>query len=94
LDEDDRSCDKEKTDVTATLRAVYRNGVFIPETACDLPEDSQVELTVQGPVVVPASVTDPEQRALIRKQLVERMRRNPVPKDAPRFTREQLHERS
>ena len=35
------------------LRAVYRNGVFVPETACDLPEDSEVELIVQGPVIIP-----------------------------------------
>jgi predicted DNA-binding antitoxin AbrB/MazE fold protein len=80
--------------MNATLKAVYRNGVFVPETACQLPENSEVELTVQGPVIVPPSVADPQERARIRKRLVERMRQNPIPADAPRFTREQLHERS
>ncbi len=79
--------------MNATLKAVYRNGVFVPVDACGFPENSEVELIVQGPVVIPPSVTDPEERALIRKRVVERMRQNPIPADAPRFTREQLHER-
>jgi predicted DNA-binding antitoxin AbrB/MazE fold protein len=79
--------------MNATLKAVYRNGVFVPETACQLPENSEVELIVQGPVIIPPSVTDPQERARIRKRVVERMRQNPIPADAPRFTREQLHER-
>lgn len=79
--------------MNAILRAVYRNGVFVPETGCALPENSQVELIVQGPIVVPPSVADPEERARIRKRVVERMRQNPVPAGAPRFSREQLHER-
>jgi len=79
--------------MNAPLRAVYRNGVFVPETACELPENSQVELIVQGPVIIPPSVADSQERARIRKGVVERMRQNPIPADAPRFTREQLHER-
>jgi predicted DNA-binding antitoxin AbrB/MazE fold protein len=80
--------------MNATLKAVYRNGVFVPETACQLPENSQVELIVQGPVVIPPGVTDPQERARIRKRLVERMRQNFIAADAPRLTREHLHERS
>ena len=79
--------------MNATLRAVYRNGVFVPETACQLPDNSEVELVVQGPVVIPPSVADPQERARIRKRVVERMRQNPIPANAPRFTRDQLHER-
>jgi len=79
--------------MNATLRAVYRNGVFVPQTACHLPENSEVELVVQGPLIIPPSVTDPQERARIRKRVVERMRQNPIPADAPRLTREQLHER-
>ena len=79
--------------MNATLKAVYRNGVFVPETTCTLPENSQVELIVQGPIVVPPSIADPQERAQIRKRVLERMRRNPIPAVAPRFTREQLHER-
>ena len=79
--------------MTATIKAIYRNGVFVPENACELPENAEVELTVQGPVVLPPTVADPEERARIRKRVIERMRRHPLSADAPRFTREQLHER-
>lgn len=79
--------------MNATLKAVLRNGVFVPETACQLPENSEVEVIVQGPGVIPASVTDAQERSRIRKRVVERMRQNPIPGGSPRFTREQLHER-
>jgi len=80
--------------MNATMKAVFRNGVFVPETACQLPENSEVELIVQGPVVIPPTVTDPEERAQIRKRVAEHMRQHPIPADAPRFTRDELHERS
>ncbi len=44
------------------LKAVYRKGAFVPETACDLPEKSRVELIVRGPRVIPAEITDPEEK--------------------------------
>ena len=75
------------------LKAIYREGVFIPQTPCDLPEDSEVELIIEEPRVIPPAVTDPEERKRILKRMVERMRANPIPADAPRFTREELHER-
>jgi hypothetical protein len=76
------------------LKAIYRNGAFIPQAPCDLPEESEVELTVHPPNVIPPRVTDPEERKRLLDQLVERMRANPIPADAPRrFTREELHER-
>lgn len=73
--------------------AVYRNGCFVPQTPCDLPEGCEVELTIQGPFVIPPSITDPEEQSRIRREVLERMRKNPISADAPRFTREQLHER-
>jgi predicted DNA-binding antitoxin AbrB/MazE fold protein len=76
------------------LKAIYRNGAFIPQAPCDLPEESEVELTVHASNVIPPRVTDPEERKRLLEQLVERMRANPIPADAPRrFTREELHER-
>ena len=72
------------------LKATYRNGAFVPETPCNLPEESQVELTVHA-YAVPPLVTDPEERASILKEVVENMKSNPLPADAPRrFTREEL----
>jgi hypothetical protein len=74
-------------------KAVYRGGAFVPKTQCDLPEDAEVDLLVQGPSLVPPAVADPAQRARILRQITDRMRQNPIPADAPRFTRDELHER-
>jgi len=75
------------------LKAVYRDGKFEPTTKPDLPDGAEVDLTVQGPFVIPPVVTDPEERARILREVVESMRNNPIPLDAPRFTREELHDR-
>jgi len=75
------------------VMAVYRNGVFVPTTACDIPENTEVQVWLHDPYVIPATVTDPLEAARIRREVVERMARNPISADAPRFTREQLHER-
>ena len=75
------------------LRAIYQNGVFIPQEPCNLPENSEVELVIEHPHIIPPTVTDPEGRKRILKRMVERMRANPIPANAPRFTREELHER-
>jgi predicted DNA-binding antitoxin AbrB/MazE fold protein len=75
------------------LKAIYQNGAFVPQTPCDLPENSEVELIIEGPRVLPPTITDPEERKRILAEMVERMRANPIPTDAPHFTREELHER-
>lgn len=76
-----------------TLRAIYRNGAFIPETACDLPEEAKVDLIVQRSAVIPPEIADLEERKRLLRAVVDRMQQNPVPADAPRFTRDELHER-
>ena len=43
--------------------------------------------------VIPPRITDPEERARIRKRVVKRMQSNPIPEGAPPFTRDELHER-
>lgn len=75
------------------LRAIYREGVFVPQTPCNLPEDAEVELTIEEPRVIQPAVADSNERKRILKRMIERMRANPIPTDAPRFTREELHER-
>jgi predicted DNA-binding antitoxin AbrB/MazE fold protein len=79
--------------MSQTLKAVYRGGAFIPQTPCDLPEGSEVELTVHGPRLLPPALVGPEERARVMDELIQSMRENPIPADAPRFTREELHER-
>lgn len=75
------------------LKAIYREGVFIPQAPCNLPEDSEVELIIEKPRVIPPAVIDPEERKRILKRMVERMQANPIPANSPRYTREELHER-
>ena len=79
--------------MTYRTKAIYRGGAFVPETRCDLPEESEVDLLVQGPFVTAPSITDPEQRTRVLQQITERMKRNPIPAEAPRFSRDELHER-
>jgi predicted DNA-binding antitoxin AbrB/MazE fold protein len=76
-----------------TLKAVYRNGTFILETACNLPEGSEVELLIQSSSIVSPLISDVESKQRFLKSLVLRMQQNPIPLNAPRFTREMLHER-
>jgi hypothetical protein len=46
-----------------------------------------------GRTFIPPSVADPKERARILEEALELARRNPIPPDAPRLTREQMHER-
>ncbi|WP_026787052.1 MULTISPECIES: antitoxin family protein [Planktothrix] len=75
------------------LKAIYRNGTFILENPCNLPEGVEVELFVQSSQVIPPQITDIGARQNFLKRLVERMQQNPIPSNAPRFTRDILHER-
>jgi predicted DNA-binding antitoxin AbrB/MazE fold protein len=75
--------------MTGTVTAVFENGVFRPESACDLPEGSRVVLAIQEER---RELSDEEKRERLRA-MVERMKANPLPPDAPRFTRDEMHER-
>ncbi len=75
------------------FRAVYRNGVFRPESPCDLPDNSPVELLVEGPLAIAPSVTDPDEQRRVLRRVTDRMQNNPLPASAPRLTRDEMHER-
>ncbi|NJL09679.1 MAG: antitoxin family protein [Calothrix sp. SM1_7_51] len=72
------------------LKAVYRNGKFIPQTSCNLPEGSEVELLIQSAKASPPPITDPVTKQRFLSALVERMQQNPIPANAPVFTRDML----
>jgi predicted DNA-binding antitoxin AbrB/MazE fold protein len=74
------------------LKAIYRNGTFILQTALELPEGTEVELLIQSPQVVSPLISDPETKQQFLKSLVGRMQQNSIPPNAPRFTREELYE--
>ena len=75
------------------LRAVYRDGVFRPAAPCDLPENAEVELLVRGPATRQPTVSDREKRPRVPDRVAQRMQNNPLPPAAPRYTRDELHER-
>ena len=75
------------------IRAVFREGKFVPEEPCALPEAAEVQLTVERPNIIPPAVTDPQERQRILQEVVQRMMANPIPANAPKFTRDELHER-
>lgn len=75
------------------IRAVYRNGTFCPETPCDLPENSEVDLLIQESNVRRPSVTDPDERIRILHRITDRMQNNPLPAGVLRYSRNELHER-
>jgi predicted DNA-binding antitoxin AbrB/MazE fold protein len=75
------------------LRSTYRNGVFVPQIAFDLPEGTEVELLIQPYKVVAPPISEPEAKQQFLRMLIERMQQNPIPMNAPRFTRDMLHER-
>ncbi|KAB8334550.1 DUF104 domain-containing protein [Scytonema tolypothrichoides VB-61278] len=75
------------------LKAIYRNGAFVLQTPCNLPDGAEVELFIQSPQLISPPISDLETKQHFLKSLVERMQQNPIPLDAPRFTREMLHER-
>ena len=76
------------------VRAIFQHGSFIPETPCDLPNGTQVLLTIHpAELVTPSPISDPAERAAILRGIVERMKQNPLPVNATRFSRDELHER-
>ena len=76
-----------------TIKAVYHNGAFIPQEPCELPEGAEVKVIVSDPYTIPPEITDPEERRRVMKELLEDIRQHPFPENAPRFTREEMHER-
>lgn len=75
------------------LRAVFRDGKFVPTEPCTLPEAAEVQLTIDSPRIIPPDVTDPDERKRNLQELVARMMSQPLAPDAPKLTRDQLHER-
>lgn len=79
-----------------TIKTIYQNGAFVPQTPVNLPEGAEVEIKVEKTTQVTDDkppLTD-EEREKLMGELLENMKNNPIPPDAPRkFTREELHER-
>ncbi len=79
-----------------TLRAVYQNGAFVPQGTFELPEGTEVELSIQSPIspaLLAPPISDPEAKRQFLRLLMDRMQRNPIPTHDLCLTRDRLHER-
>lgn len=75
------------------IRAVFLDGKFVPTEPCALPEKSEVELTVEPSQNLPPTVTDARQREQLMRELLARMTAASLASNAPRLSRDELHER-
>ncbi len=75
------------------ISAVYRDGVFFPEAPCSLANNTKVRIVVENAPARAPLVSDPVERQRILEETLARMKANPIPAGAPKFTREELHER-
>ena len=76
-----------------TVKATYHNRTFVLEESCDIPEGAQVELIIQGPMVLPPEIDDAVERRRLVTAVVKRMENNPIPQGVAQLTRDELHER-
>jgi hypothetical protein len=77
------------------LKAIYKNGAFVPIAngeKLNVPENAEVELTVHNPYIVPATATE-EERERAWRELFASWDAYPLRADAPRLTRDEMHER-
>jgi antitoxin component of MazEF toxin-antitoxin module len=82
--------------MSVRLKAIYRDGAFVPLTngeKLNVPENSEVELTVHNPSVLPARPTSGEDRQRALRELFASWDAYPLRPDAPRLTRDEMHER-
>jgi hypothetical protein len=56
-------------------------------------ENSEVEQTVDDPYLLPATARSDEERERVLHELLESWQQHPLTPDAPRLTRDELHER-
>lgn len=79
--------------MTQVITATYKNGAFVPDEECDLPENARVRVLVENDAVIPPTITGEAEKQAVLDRMQERRRNNPIPPNAPKFTRDELHDR-
>jgi len=82
--------------MSVRLKAIYKDGAFVPITNGDklnVPENSEVELTVHNPYIIPPKAKSEEERQRALRELFASWDAHPLRADAPRLTRDEMHER-
>ncbi len=75
------------------VHAVFTNGAFVPNEPYDLPEGTEVDLFISTEGRMEEPLAPPQDRGQIMARLIERMSSEKLSPDAPRFTRDELHDR-
>lgn len=76
-----------------SIRALFKDGVFVPQERVALADGSNVEILVRSSKLQSPPIADPNERQRIMDELIASFKRNPIPAGARRFTRDELHER-
>jgi hypothetical protein len=82
--------------MSVRLKAIYKDGAFVPVTngeKLSVPENAEVELIVHNPHVLPAKTTNEDERKRALHELFASWDAHPLRPDAPRLTRDEIHER-
>lgn len=82
--------------MSVRLKAIYRDGAFVPipnGEKLNVSENAEVEITVHNPYVLPPSAKSDEERAAALRELFASWDAHPLRADAPRLTRDEMHER-
>jgi hypothetical protein len=82
--------------MSVRMKAIYRDGAFVPVTngeKLNVPENTEVEITVHDPYVLPPTAASDEERERALRELLASWDAYPLRPDAPRLTRDEMHER-
>ncbi len=78
------------------LKAIYRDGAFVPipnGEKLNVSENAEVEITVHDPHVLSPTATRDEERERALRVLFASWDAHPLRADAPRLTRDEMHDR-
>jgi hypothetical protein len=78
------------------LKAIFKDGAFVPISNGDklnVSENAEVDITVHEPNVVSATATSDKERERALRELFASWDAHPLRSDAPRLTRDEMHER-
>jgi len=61
--------------MTEKLKAIYKDGTFIPQANFSLPNNSEVELSIYRYCSLQADIIDPKARKEVLNNLLKRMKK-------------------
>jgi hypothetical protein len=61
--------------MTEKLKAIYRDGTFIPQANFSLPNNTEVELSIYRYCSLQSDIIDPEARKEVLNNLLQRMKK-------------------